>query len=89
MPVPAKAGDVIFFSYLTIHWSDMNRSSDWRRSVRIGYHDAAMRPTFVKPTDPYNNLVVAGLKRRGKQQGLTYKVVGQGQEQNLKQPART
>ena len=70
VPVPAMAGDVIFFSYLTIHWSDMNRTHGWRRSVRIGFHDAAMRPTFVKPTDPYNNFVVSGLKRRGKQPGL-------------------
>ena len=88
--VPAMAGDVIFFSYLTIHWSDMNTTDRWRRSVRIGFHDAAMRPTFVEPTEPYNNFVVSGLKRRGKQAGLTYKVVGQGQEQHLKkQPART
>ena len=68
----------------------MNRTNGWRRSVRIGFHDAAMRPTFVEPTEPYNNFVVSGLKRRGKQAGLTYKVVGQGQEQHLKkQPART
>ena len=88
MAVQAKAGDVVFFSYLAIHWSDMNRTNAWRRSVRIGYHNAAMRPTFVKPTDAYHNLVVAGLKRRGEQQRITYQVSGQGQEKHLKQPSR-
>ena len=86
--VSAKAGDVIFFSYLAIHWSDMNRTDRWRRSVRIGYHDAALRPVFVKPEEPYNNFMVAGLKPRGEQSRVTYKVSGLGQEQHLK-PART
>ena len=88
VPVSAKAGDVIFFSYLAIHWSDMNRTDRWRRSVRIGYHDAALRPVFVKPEEPYNNFMVAGLKPRGEQSRVTYKVTGLGQEQHLK-PAPT
>ena len=79
---------MILFSYLTIHWSDMDRTDKWRRSVRIGYHEASMRPVFVKPTEPYNNFVVAGLKPRGEQTQITYKVTGLGQEQHLK-PART
>ena len=66
----------------------MNRTERWRRSVRIGYHDAALRPVFVKPEEPYNNFMVAGLKPRGEQSRVTYKVSGLGQEQHLK-PART
>ena len=31
IPIPAKAGDVIFFSYCLIHWSEVNRTDDWRK----------------------------------------------------------
>ena len=37
--VPADAGDVVFFSYLTIHGSAPNRTDQWRRLVRFGYRD--------------------------------------------------
>ncbi len=60
--VPAKAGDMIFFSYNMIHWSDCNRTGDWRKSVRFGFHDARLRPPNKKPEDLYNNIVVAGFK---------------------------
>ena len=66
----------------------MNRTDRWRRSVRIRYHDAALRPVFFKPADPYNNFMVAGLKQRGEQSQVTYKVTGLGQEQHLR-PAPT
>ncbi len=72
--VPAKKGDVIFFSYYTIHWSDMNRTRAWRKSVRIGFHDAEIRPVGMAPEEPYHNLVVGGLRRRGqKEPKLTYR----------------
>ena len=35
--VPADAGDVVFFSYYTIHGSAPNRTGQWRRLVRFGY----------------------------------------------------
>ena len=37
--VPADAGDVVFFSYYTIHGSAPNRTDQWRRLVRFGYRD--------------------------------------------------
>ena len=75
IPIPAKAGDVIFFSYCTIHWSNVNRTDKWRRSVRFGYHDAAMRPVGRYEDDPYRidpnnvlegntNTIVSGYKTR-------------------------
>ena len=73
VPVPAKAGDVIFFSYYLIHWSDINRSTAWRRSVRIGFHAAQMRPVGQDPTDPYNKIIVGGMKARNQEEKLTYK----------------
>ena len=62
--VPANAGDVIFFSYLTIHWSDVNRSGQWRRAVRYGYHSAELRPVGMDQDEPYNNVIVCGFKER-------------------------
>ena len=51
--VPADVGDVIFFSYQTIHWSDCNRTEEWRKSVRFGYHGTDMRPIGRAEDDPY------------------------------------
>ena len=73
IPIPAKAGDVIFFSYCIIHWSNVNRTDKWRRSVRFGYHDSAMRPVGRYDDDPYRidpnnilegntNTIVSGYK---------------------------
>ena len=60
--IPAKAGDVIFFSYCLIHWSEVNRTNKWRRSVRFGYHKPDMRPVGHPPEDIYNNIVVGGFR---------------------------
>ncbi len=60
--IPALAGDVIFFSYCAIHWSDCNRTDQWRKSIRFGYHTPDMRPINHDPEAPYNNIVVGGFK---------------------------
>jgi phytanoyl-CoA hydroxylase len=39
VPVPAKAGDVVAFSYFTVHGSYINQTDRWRRLVRVGYRD--------------------------------------------------
>jgi ectoine hydroxylase-related dioxygenase (phytanoyl-CoA dioxygenase family) len=41
---PAAAGDVLFFSYLTIHGSGVNRSPRTRRNVLFQYRDPADPP---------------------------------------------
>lgn len=38
-PCPANAGDVLFFNYLTIHGSDVNKSARPRRNVLFQYRD--------------------------------------------------
>jgi len=43
VPIPAKAGDAIFFSYLTIHGSGINVSNEARTTMLIQMRD---------PTDP-------------------------------------
>jgi ectoine hydroxylase-related dioxygenase (phytanoyl-CoA dioxygenase family) len=46
VPVPAKAGDAIFFSYLTIHGSGINVSSEARTTVLIQMRDPEDRPAI-------------------------------------------
>jgi phytanoyl-CoA hydroxylase len=45
-PCPAKAGDVLFFSYLTIHGSGINESSEDRTTLLIQMRDPLDPPTF-------------------------------------------
>ena len=71
--VPAQRGDMIFFSYQTIHWSDCNRTDSWRKSVRFGYHSTELRPVGRAEDNPHridqdnvlernSNIVVAGFR---------------------------
>jgi phytanoyl-CoA hydroxylase len=43
-PVPAQPGDVLFFNYLTVHGSGVNRSERTRRNVLFQYRDPADAP---------------------------------------------
>lgn len=45
IPCPAKAGDVLFMSYLLVHGSGINRSAEARTTVLVQFRDAANKPT--------------------------------------------
>lgn len=60
--VPCRQGDIIFFSYYLIHWSNVNLTDEWRRSVRMVYHKTGLKPTGYTKDQPYNNLIVSGFK---------------------------
>ena len=45
MPCPAEAGDVLFFSYLTIHGSGINRTSEPRTTILIQMRDPSDPPS--------------------------------------------
>ena len=45
-PCPAKAGDAIFFSYLTIHGSGLNVSDEARTTLLIQMRDPCDPPTI-------------------------------------------
>ena len=45
LPCPAKAGDVLFLSYLTIHGSDLNLSKEARTTLLIQMRDPTDMPT--------------------------------------------
>jgi ectoine hydroxylase-related dioxygenase (phytanoyl-CoA dioxygenase family) len=44
LPLPAKAGDVLFFSYQTIHGSGINTSSEARTTLLIQMRDPLDKP---------------------------------------------
>jgi ectoine hydroxylase-related dioxygenase (phytanoyl-CoA dioxygenase family) len=45
VPCAAEAGDVLFFSYLTIHGSGVNTSSEARTTILVQMRDPADPPT--------------------------------------------
>ncbi len=45
-PIPAKAGDALFFSYLTIHGSGINESNEARTTLLIQMRDPTDPPTI-------------------------------------------
>jgi phytanoyl-CoA hydroxylase len=59
-PCPAKAGDVLFFNYLTIHGSGPNRSARTRRNVLFQYRNASDFPTVKGHVDWGMGLMVCG-----------------------------
>ena len=46
LPLPAKAGDAVFFSYLTIHGSGINTSNEARTTLLIQMRDPLDPPTI-------------------------------------------
>ena len=44
-PLPGEAGDAIFFSYLTIHGSDINVSNEARTTILVQMRDPEDNPT--------------------------------------------
>lgn len=45
--LPAARGDVVFFNYLLVHGSDINRSQRMRKTVLVQVRDPADRPTYT------------------------------------------
>jgi phytanoyl-CoA hydroxylase len=63
-PMPAAAGDVLFFNYLTIHGSGVNASTRTRRNVLFQYRDPADLPVLRDGVEEHVNwgqgLMIAG-----------------------------
>lgn len=63
-PLPAAAGDVVFFNYLTIHGSGVNASTRTRRNVLFQYRDPEDPPVLRDGREEHVNwgqgLMVAG-----------------------------
>lgn len=71
--IAAHPGDVVVFSYYLICWSDVNRTDQWRKPVRIGHHTSATRPEGKAADEPSNSMMVGGVKQLGKKTKFIYR----------------
>ncbi len=60
-PLPAKAGDVVFFSYLTIHGSGINESHEARTTLLVQMRDPADMPTSTGHISPGQGMMLRGI----------------------------
>ncbi len=61
IPCPAEAGDVLFFSYLTIHGSGINESKEARTTVLIQMRDPLDKPSIEKHISRGQGLMLRGI----------------------------
>ncbi len=60
-PCPAQAGDVLFFSYLTVHGSGINTSSEARTTLLVQMRDAADPPTLKTHESRGQGMMLRGI----------------------------
>lgn len=58
---PAQAGDALFFSYLTIHGSGVNVSSEARTTLLVQMRDPVDEPTDQSGGEPGQGLMLRGV----------------------------
>lgn len=61
VPCPAEAGDVLFFSYLTVHGSGVNVSQEARTTLLVQMRDPADAPTDEGNWEPGQGLMLRGI----------------------------
>lgn len=61
MPVPAEAGDVVVFSYLTIHGSGVNTTHEARTTLLIQMRDPTDHPTVLTHLSRGQGLMLRGI----------------------------
>jgi phytanoyl-CoA hydroxylase len=61
VPCPAKAGDALFFSYLTIHGSGINVSSEARTTLLIQMRDPTDPPTVKTHESRGQGMMLRGI----------------------------
>lgn len=63
-PIPAKAGDAIFMSYLLVHGSGVNRSNEPRTTILVQLRDPADKPLVEKHGSRGQGMMLAGVDPR-------------------------
>jgi len=58
---PAKAGDVLFFSYLTVHRSGVNTSSEARTTMLVQMRDPEDQPTVITHLSRGQGMMLRGV----------------------------
>ena len=61
IPCPARAGDVLFFSHLTIHGSGVNVSDEARTTVLVQMRDPLDRPTLKTHESRGQGMMLRGI----------------------------
>ncbi len=61
VPIPAKAGDAIFFSYLTIHGSGINVSPEPRTTILVQVRDPQDPPTIETHASRGQGMILRGV----------------------------
>ena len=65
IPCPAKAGDALFFSYLTIHGSGINTSDEARTTLLVQMRDPEDMPTVKTHESRGQGMMLRGIDPRG------------------------
>lgn len=61
VPCPAEAGDALYFSYLTVHGSGINRSNEPRTTLLIQMRDPADNPTVKVHLSRGQGMILRGI----------------------------
>lgn len=61
IPCPAEAGDVLFFSYLTIHGSGLNVSNEARTTLLVQMRDPSDPPTLDTHRSRGQGMILRGI----------------------------
>lgn len=62
-PIPAKAGDVIFFNYLLIHGSGLNLSDEARTTLLVQMRDPQDKPIVDRHLSRGQGMMLAGINK--------------------------
>lgn len=65
VPCPARAGDVLFFNYLTIHGSGVNTSQEARTTLLVQLRDPEDKPTVDTHASRGQGMMLRGYDPRG------------------------
>jgi ectoine hydroxylase-related dioxygenase (phytanoyl-CoA dioxygenase family) len=70
-PMPAKAGDVLFFNYLTIHGSGINTSNEARTTILVQVRDPEDPPTIQTHESRGQGMMLAGVDPNADPRGVS------------------
>lgn len=61
LPIPAEAGDILIFNYMTIHGSGVNRSAEPRTTCLFQLRDPADRPSEQRHLSRGQGMILRGI----------------------------
>jgi ectoine hydroxylase-related dioxygenase (phytanoyl-CoA dioxygenase family) len=70
LPIPAQAGDVLYFSYLTIHGSGLNTSAEARTTLLVQMRDPQDTPTIRTHESRGQGMMLRGIDPDAEPRGV-------------------